>query len=540
MIKDNSATNDGTPAVKDPESDGLSQDEFSDPLSSGDESDFELDGTLIEQFAVETTSQDVVTVSKDTKVATNSEPMEVETVMVSETTEVTVPTNPGPSTSTNVLTNVTQTNTGGVDGNEDIYVKITNRERKTLRKKWRNHIKTTKAPSSREDYVKWIKNEIAKMKEQPQTVNSAVQQRVQPKRIRSDDSTPNKNEQNKRRREGTNVPARYNEIVASANMVIVQSDYPKSVIDADQAELIKSSLLTALDEETDLAPNFKEIRHTGGALHVACLDDESKQWIVKVVPTIQPWESANLKAIPKEELVKYVKAVVYIPYSDLPKETILRRLAIQNRGLNTSVWRFVRMKEEKVGQTMVVLVDEESAEFLHNKNLMVGLNFTQVKFRFPKKNEGMDPVIMEEDEPGTDQEGTTAANAEPATANTSMFPPLPPPSQSLLPNASTPQKVPTNPVSSSRSQVNQQRATSMGAISKIQPSSSREVHGTTPERNRDRYSSSRHRRKERSRDRREKSKDDRSQSSRKSSSSRHRSESPERRKSQGRHNPKGK
>lgn len=74
-----------------------------------------------------------------------------------------------------------------------------------------------------------------------------------------------------------------------------------------------------------------------------------------------------------------VKTVVYIPYSDLPKETILQRLAIQNRGLclNTSIWTYVRMKEEKFGQTMVaVFVDEESAEFLQCKNHMVGLNFT--------------------------------------------------------------------------------------------------------------------------------------------------------------------
>lgn len=526
---DSKRTNDRSATANDSELDGLSQDEFSDPLSSGDEADLELDSTLIDLGAIITNSQNTVKVSEDTVVTVTSEPMDVE----SETT------NPGPSTSANAAQNIIQTNTDGIDGNEQVYVHITNRERKALRKKWRNFIHTTKASSSRDDYVKWIKNEIESMKSKPQPVNSAVQQRVQQKRIRSDDSTPKKTEHNKRRREGTNAPTRYNEIVASTNMVIVQNDYPKSVIDADQAELIKNNLLTALDKETVLAPNFREIRHSGGALHVACLDDESKRWIEKVVPTIQPWEAALLKAIPKEELVKYVKAVVYIPYSDLPKETILRRLAIQNRGLNTSIWRFVRMKEEKVGQTMVVLMDEESAEFIKNKNLTVGLNFTQVKFRFPKRNE--DPVTMEDGEqPGTNQEGTSAASAETVTASGPMFPPLPPPAQPLQPIASTSQAVPKNPVVSSQPQMKPQRATSKTGTTTTPTRSSREGHGDTPERNRDRYSSSRHRRREHSRDRRDSKRDDRSQSSRRSSSSRHRSESPERRKSQGRQNPQGK
>lgn len=52
-------------------------------------------------------------------------------------------------------------------------------------------------------------------------------------------------------------------IVATTKMVIVHGDYSTNVIDSTRADLVKDSLLKALDDESELAPNFKEVRHIG-------------------------------------------------------------------------------------------------------------------------------------------------------------------------------------------------------------------------------------------------------------------------------------
>lgn len=96
-----------------------------------------LDSALIELCSIKTKNQKAVKVSKDIEVAVALEPMDVETVIVSDTTLVAVSTNPGPSTNINAEANVPETVTRGADVSEQVYVEIPNGERKKLRKKWR-------------------------------------------------------------------------------------------------------------------------------------------------------------------------------------------------------------------------------------------------------------------------------------------------------------------------------------------------------------------------------------------------------------------
>lgn len=119
------------------------------------------------------------------------------------------------------------------------------------------------------------------MKKSDDTVKS-------PKRTRSDGSTPKEHSSNKRRKEKEIPRTLFGHVlVAMTKMIIIHSNYPEVAITNEESEKINDILLQGL--EKDLAQNFKEIRHTDtGVLHVLCLDDESKQWVQKVVPTIWP------------------------------------------------------------------------------------------------------------------------------------------------------------------------------------------------------------------------------------------------------------
>lgn len=266
----------------------------------------------------------------------------------------------------------------GAPENERPFVPVSTVQRAKLRKKWRQHIKTG-APHSRADYANWFAEEVLNLKEDATEIMPTADEssRLTKRRIQSDNSSVPPQPAIKRRRDD----------VGTVKLVIVDCDYPHSSFDANQADAIKESLLQALDRlalddnANRVAPNFQEIRHIGGALHVSCKTEDTAKWLMEVVPNLQPWDAAKITVTKAEDLVRFVKGVVYMPFSNLHQEVVLRRLAIQNAGLNTRVWRFVQMRQEKVGQTMVVYVDEKSAEHLRKEDGLVALNFTQLKFR---------------------------------------------------------------------------------------------------------------------------------------------------------------
>lgn len=445
MNMDISTENDDTqprPKVGEGQEDGLSQDEFSDSLGSSDEFDSELERTLLE------TNQTTVT-------------------------ETAAAATPAASSGSEVAVKSSE---------ERSFVPVTGQQRKVLLKKWRQHIKSTGAPCTREDYAKWFKNEIDNPK--PSKTENARSS----KRTRSDGSTP-KDSANKRRRETDRPRALLSEIVAMTKMVIVHCNYPENAITIEESEKIKDSLLEALDEEKEMAPNFKEIRHIGGALHISCLDEESKTWIQKVVPKIKPWEAAELKVVLEADLIKFIKAVVYMPFSNLSQDVVLKRLSIQNRGLNTQIWRMVKMNQEKIGQTMIVLIDVKSYEYLKSKNFMAGLNFTQVKFRIPSKDDKKD----EKKEASVEVEATESSpmETEPIVQTSSVTQPT----AEITAAKTNPQPCTSAAVSEAAAGNNKREKSQHDERSRKSKSRERRAgseYDDYSHRHRDRYSSSRH------------------------------------------------
>ncbi|GJQ70404.1 hypothetical protein Trydic_g22833 [Trypoxylus dichotomus] len=124
----------------------------------------------------------------------------------------------------------------------------------------------------------------------------------------------------------------------------------------------RRSILQELDKlnEGGPEPKFSEVRHRAGMLRAACVDARTCSWLAGVVRNCVPWDGAKLKLVREDDLLKSIKALVWIPGPQMESHQILHRLKVQNQKLPMSSWRVVSTKADPKGQQMVVTMDESS------------------------------------------------------------------------------------------------------------------------------------------------------------------------------------
>lgn len=77
------------------------------------------------------------------------------------------------------------------------------------------------------------------------------------------------------------------------------------------------------------------------------------------VQKIEPREGANIKLVRAGNLIRFDKAVLYMP-DLIPTETVNKTLGIQNKELNTKIWRSIGVDNEIQG--VAVLIEAEVAD----------------------------------------------------------------------------------------------------------------------------------------------------------------------------------
>lgn len=265
-------------------------------------------------------------------------------------------------------------------------------QKKMLKEKWKQYIKTNPtmaATGSRHEYSTWYVNEVKKLKAADNDVQRITAETIKRK---GDRDSPKGVSLNKRSRKNIESKSR-------TKMLIVDAGYPKKIMDAIEAMRVKKCLFQARNVESATYLYFTEVQYYDGGLQLTCIGDNSMTWMDRIVPTLKPWAGASLRAVLCDDKTvaasqskenppiqpNFVKAVVFLPYEEISYEEVFAKLAQQNWGLNTHVWKFIEMMKEKVGQTMIVHVDEPSAEHLKQLDFMAKINSTRIKFRIPRE-----------------------------------------------------------------------------------------------------------------------------------------------------------
>lgn len=221
--------------------------------------------------------------------------------------------------------------------------------------------------------AKWRPSHYAKLsqpKEGAETPDGGA------KRSRSDGSSPRSAEAREKKRPRTggvepggsqSIPGTstqsYRDTVTNIRMSVTSTQFPDVKLTAEQSNLIEDALVDAMVPlESGALPklcgNFLE----RGVFTLACKNEETKKWLLEVVPTLKPWEEASLRVGERKDVLKATKVLVLLPKKSesASNRDILDRLQLQNPSLNAGEWHFVSRKVGPQGVAFVCAIDDTS------------------------------------------------------------------------------------------------------------------------------------------------------------------------------------
>lgn len=177
----------------------------------------------------------------------------------------------------------------------------------------------------------------------------------------------------------------YRDVAAHCKVAIMHAHHPCETLREEEIKKIKRAIADELDKVEADGPVLQFVANArrDGWLSVTCNNKETKDWMIKIGSTMQPWKDAQLKVADTNEMPKLHTCVAHIsPEETMPKERFASRVAKQNPGLNTSSWRILRVdKEKNGGQTFAFAVDDASLAYLQKNNCRLFLTLSKIQIR---------------------------------------------------------------------------------------------------------------------------------------------------------------
>ncbi|XP_065087797.1 uncharacterized protein LOC135709417 [Ochlerotatus camptorhynchus] len=188
------------------------------------------------------------------------------------------------------------------------------------------------------------------------------------------------------------------EVAGGIVMAVAAKDYPTTSLTNAQTNAVKSAILKEVVQQKDseLKPRFESCVHVKGYLRVHCSDQETRQWLQRVVTKLTVPEGINLKVASEKNLLK---GDIYTGYFTDSRgdtnEAILEFVESQNDGINTSKWKILTRKEIQNKQTIELMftVDQASAKSIHNLGYELNYKFNKIKIRKQIKASDKAPVV---------------------------------------------------------------------------------------------------------------------------------------------------
>lgn len=167
-------------------------------------------------------------------------------------------------------------------------------------------------------------------------------------------------------------------------MAVAAKDYPTTSLTNAQTKEVKTAILKEVVQQKDseLKPRFESCVHVKGYLRVHCSDQETRQWLHRVVTKLTVPEGIKLKVASEKNLVKGdIYTGQFTDSRGDTNEAILEFVESQNDGINTSKWKILSRKENKQTIELMFSVDQVSAKSIHNLGNELNYKFNKVKVR---------------------------------------------------------------------------------------------------------------------------------------------------------------
>lgn len=246
------------------------------------------------------------------------------------------------------------------------------------------------------------------------------------KKNRTFGDTPPTDKHLGKRLKGSAEPlVKYREVVAAHKMAIIPERYPELRLVKPQIKGILKELLRKVDAIPDggLLPLLRTYTLTDGALIYYCENEATCKWLGENLDGFKLKEDLLIKVVEAKELRKPVK-VAFRTQDNMTEDSqaVLRRLKRFNPGLSTERWKVLNRQADSVGQRLIMLVDQESAEAIKKANFEAYTGLDRGIFKIltdpstagkaeQKETEGTKSVETRGSEERSETERTTTSDA---------------------------------------------------------------------------------------------------------------------------------
>lgn len=235
-----------------------------------------------------------------------------------------------------------------------------------------------------------------------------------PKRDRDPNETPPSFEEDKKKKRKVGEKSYSDALKDAAKIAIVPKDYPRTKFTEEQVNMIGATIFDAILAEP-VMPRFESSVSRYGSYLVTCSDKTSEEWLRRVVPTLKPWEGAELFCQDGKDLLRLRRVIGHFPLPTPDTTRVLLALKGQNKGLETERWMTYNREEVKdKGVTRIVFgIDSESFAELERTEGKPHYAMGRASFLLGPKKDKDKPVVeaMETDSPTTVEKAGLAEEA---------------------------------------------------------------------------------------------------------------------------------
>lgn len=182
-------------------------------------------------------------------------------------------------------------------------------------------------------------------------------------------------------------------------VAVCSVDYPLNPLSTKQMDITSVMIMKRIIENKKgmVKPSFSGSSYKAGYLSIVCNDGPTKDWIIKTIPTIIPWEGAQLHAVDEKMMSYPLCAVAFIANGAKHETTwIMDLLEGQNYNYNFEAWRLVRRVNRGENSMMVWVIDNISADLLRIENNKMNFCYKALFIKFKPEEQTTVEKLTEE------------------------------------------------------------------------------------------------------------------------------------------------
>ncbi|XP_033150928.1 uncharacterized protein LOC117135091 [Drosophila busckii] len=178
----------------------------------------------------------------------------------------------------------------------------------------------------------------------------------------------------------------YASATKSVKVGIMAADYPSRLLAKEELTSVETMLIRELRKGWITSLNFNGIRFRPGLIMVECRDDNTRDWLVSVVPKLTAVEGVQLKTCMREQLPELEVVSVHLPRSSGEEEqTSVDLLKSERSDLLPDTWTVLKCTDTSGGKLVTLGVEQPALLLLQQNGMLLSYRFGQLPCRLHKR-----------------------------------------------------------------------------------------------------------------------------------------------------------